>query len=373
MKKTTMKKLRILIFNWRDPQDPLSGGAERVTLKHAQYWVKVGHQVTWVSGVFPGAKAEQVKDDIRYLRIGSSKTLFLRAWHIYRTRLRSDVDVIIDEVHGLPMFAPWWAGEVKVIAFIHEVAREIWFEMFPMPIAVVGRLMEAYLFPWVYRKTQFWVDCESTQADLHRLGIPKKNVEVIQCAIDPIPRVANLKKKTQLSCVFVARLVKMKGIELALETFVQVLRAESSAKLWIVGNGEAEYVDRLKQMCRQKNINHAVKFWGGVTEEKKFQLMKRAHFLLHTSIREGFGLTVLEANSQKTPAAVFNVPALRDLVKAERGIIVSFPDTQALAQKIVRLYRDKSTYRRIQSNAYTFSQRFRWSTFTKQSERLLHL
>ena len=34
---------------------------------------------------------------------------------------------------------------------------------------------------------------------------------------------------------------------------------------------------------------------------KKIQLFNRAHFLLHTSVKEGFGLTGLEANSQKTP------------------------------------------------------------------------
>src|SRR3989344_1247979 len=38
--------MRVLILNWRDIKNPKSGGAEIVTLEHAKYWVKRGHNVT---------------------------------------------------------------------------------------------------------------------------------------------------------------------------------------------------------------------------------------------------------------------------------------------------------------------------------------
>lgn len=370
MKKTP---LSIVIFNWRDPWDPLAGGAERVTLKHAEYWVKQGHEVTWVSGMYDHAQKDEVKDGILYLRRGNSKTLFLRAWWIFCVELRSEPDVIVDEVHGLPMFSPLWASHKKRITFIHEVAQEIWSEMFVFPISWIGKMIERYVFPFVYRHSQFWVDCDSTRKDLVKLGIESRLIQVIPCAIEPLVQRKAVSKEVELTCVFVARLVKMKGIEFALRTFAEVKQHVPQAQLWIVGTGDPKYLDELKIQAKHLGIGKQVKFWGKVSEEKKYELMSRAHFLLHTSIREGFGLTVLEANSQSTPAAVFDVAALRDLVTSKNGIIVPFGETTNLGKAIVSVYQQKTRYQQMQKTAYTFSQRFRWRTFTRQSEELFHL
>jgi hypothetical protein len=32
--------MKVIILNWRCPSNPLSGGAEKVTLEHAKAWVK---------------------------------------------------------------------------------------------------------------------------------------------------------------------------------------------------------------------------------------------------------------------------------------------------------------------------------------------
>jgi glycosyltransferase involved in cell wall biosynthesis len=367
------KSLRIIIFNWRDPLDPQAGGAERVTLKHAEYWVEVGHEVTWVSGVFPGAKAEELRGGIRYLRDGNSKTLFLRAWWIFWKKLHGEFDVIIDEVHGLPMFSPLWAPKKKIVVLIHEVAQEIWSEMFQFPVSTIGKFIEKYIFPMVYQATPFWVDCDSTKKDLVMLEIPEENVTVVPCAIDPIPEIKPQVRMKQLTCIFVARLVKMKGIEYAIETFSEIQKQEPAARLWIVGTGEPEYVESLKHKVKELQLQKQVKFLGKVSEVKKFELIAQAHILLHTSVREGFGLTILEANSQSTPAAVFDVAALRDLVNAQNGIIVPFGDTSAMANQVLKVWNDQTRYRKLQKAAYTFSQHFRWRTFTRQSEKMLHL
>lgn len=361
---------KIIIFNWRDPEDPKAGGAERVTLKHATYWAQQGHQVTWVAGTFPGCKAKVTKNGVHYLRSGNSQTLFLRAWWIFYHDLNGDADVIIDEVHGLPMFSPLWARGCKTIAFIHEVAQEIWDEMFPFPVNVIGKLIERHVFPFVYKDIQFWVDSSSTQNDLISLGIPKKHVQIIPCAIDLPSGIADVKREKRFTCVFLARLVKMKGVEYAIETFADIFKSKSDAQLWIVGSGDDLYVDTLRKKVEKLHMTKNVVFWGNVTEKKKYELLGRAHWLLHTSVREGFGLTVLEANSRKTPAAVFDVASLRDLVSEDKGVIVPFADTHILAQRILHQWHNQKRYLSLQKNAYTFSKRFSWRLFTKQSEQL---
>jgi glycosyltransferase involved in cell wall biosynthesis len=364
-------RLNVAIFNWRDPWNPKAGGAEQVTLEHAKAWVKEGHTVTWIAGKYAGSLPKEKKEGVRFYRFGSAQTLFLRAGWIYWLSFFAQFDIVIDEVHGLPNFSAIWSGRAKKIAFIHEVAQEIWDEMFPFPINIFGKFVERTVFPLTYRNTPFWVDCESTKKDLVELGIPGDHINIIPCAIHPYPQ-QRIGKQKNMTLIFLARLVKMKGIETAIEVFKEVLKQEPSARLWIVGRGEESYVQELKKHVEELGMDKHVKFWGGVSEKQKYQLLARAHFLLHTSVREGFGLTILEAASQKTPALVFNVAALRDIVQNnETGFITPIGHLEELAQTAVMVYRDKKLYKKIAQQALEFSQKFRWSVFTKQSSELI--
>jgi len=61
----------ILILNWRCPKNPLSGGAEKVTLEHAKAWVMNGFEVYWLSGGYKGSKKEEFIDGVHIYRYGS--------------------------------------------------------------------------------------------------------------------------------------------------------------------------------------------------------------------------------------------------------------------------------------------------------------
>jgi len=51
--------MRFLMLNWRDPKNPISGGAERVTLAHLLALVERGHEVYWFTYDFPGGAREE--------------------------------------------------------------------------------------------------------------------------------------------------------------------------------------------------------------------------------------------------------------------------------------------------------------------------
>src|SRR5258706_15516364 len=109
--------------------------------------------------------------------------------------------------------------------------------------------------------------------------------------------------------------------------------------LWIVGRGDSVYIALLKEMLVLYGVADHVVFFGGVSEEKKLELMRRAHVLLHASVKEGWGLVVVEAASQGTPAVVYNVSGLRDSVKnGETGIVLKENSPFHLAQEALLLF-----------------------------------
>src|SRR5665811_355983 len=165
---------------------------------------------------------------------------------------------------------------------------------------------------------------------------------------------------------------RMKGIEEVIRAFFYILREQKDAKLWIVGDGEKSYVDELKDTIMSYSISSRVEFFGRVPESKKFELMRRATILVHASVKEGWGLVVLEAASQGTPAVVYNVSGLRDTVKNEKtGIVLKENNANEMAKQAIMLTKNKEQYRRFQKNGLEWVRSLTWEQTTRQSEALL--
>src|SRR5688572_11657843 len=115
--------MRFLMLNWRDPKNPLAGGAERVTQGYMSALAKRGHEVFWFAHDFPGALHTETIEGVTMLRGGRIGTsiFYARQWY----RRREQFDLVIDQHHGIPWFAPWWA-KTNCVAYVHEVLGPIW-------------------------------------------------------------------------------------------------------------------------------------------------------------------------------------------------------------------------------------------------------
>lgn len=382
------------MLNWRCPTNPKSGGAEYVTRKHLEAWTLAGHEVYWLAGGYPRAKtyeklpvseitkkqfsqikpplaarSSQLAADSPFIhlhRFGSPLTIYLLAPFLYWFKWRGDFDLVIDQIHGLPFLTPLWAWRSRKIAFIHEVAQSIWDLMAPWPMNIIGKLYERLYF-LLYRHIPFWVDSNSTKDDLVRYGIQPSLIHVIPCAIDLEPVTEVPEKENTLTFIFLARLVKMKGIEDALRIIAEVKKTTPDVKLWVVGGGDPTYISQLQNMAKEIGIEPNVEFKGRVNEEEKVTLLRRAHWLLHTSIHEGFGLTVLEANSQGTPVIAYDVHGLKDLIQPNINGLLLPTDSK---KKILDFQRN-SGYVEMCLAALKVSRTYQWSSSIKLSLTLI--
>ncbi len=365
--------MTILILNWRDPKNPLSGGAESVTLNHAKYWVKQGNEVIWLAQRLKNSTTYEEIDGVKIIRKGGAFTVYLIAPFYY---LFSQIkfDVVIDEIHGIPFFTPLYVYKAKKIAFIHEVAGEIWDYMYKFPFNLIGRFIESLYFIF-YRNITFWTDADSTIKDLRDHGINAENIVVIPCPVDKNIRPKLHNKEKNPTFIFVSRLVKMKGIERVIEAFSVIYKKEKKAVLWIVGDGDKDYVVYLKNKIYEiekqeklENFSKAIVLWGRVSEVKKIELMGKAHLLLHASIKEGWGLVILEAASQGTPAIVYRVGGLVDtVINGQTGIVIDLNTPQEMAEQALNLLDDKNRYKLMQKNGLERVQKMSWEEAAQKS------
>src|SRR3989304_3882582 len=120
------------------------------------------------------------------------------------------------------------------------------------------------------------------------------------------------------------------------------------------------------------SISPKVRFLGKVSEKKKIELLRKAHILLHASIKEGWGLVVIEAASQATPAVVYNVAGLRDSVKnGKTGIVIKENTGREMAREALDLLKNKKRYQAFQKNALDWAKSLTWDKATKDSLKLI--
>src|SRR5438105_817996 len=204
--------MRFLMLNWRDPRNPKSGGAERVTLAYLAALKQRGHEVYWFANEFPGCVPEEVVQGIGMVRGGGQGSSVLRAIRWYCRQ--KPFDLVIDQHHGIPWFAPWWC-KTNCIAYLHEVLGPIWGAFYPWPVSTLGRWQERCAH-WLYRKVPFWVGSESTQRALHRRGV--QNVTVIHYGINlkPLTELETKPLEKPLRLITVSRLAPNKRIDHAI-------------------------------------------------------------------------------------------------------------------------------------------------------------
>ena len=348
--------MRFLMLSWRDPRNPRSGGAERVTEAYLAALVARGHQACWFANQFPGGLDEETVSGIRIIRGGGvgSSILEARKWH----RAQPRFDLVIDQHHGIPWYAPWWCG-THCVAYVHEFLGPIWDSFYRPPWNHLGRLQERWTH-WIYRRVPFWTPSESTRQDLRRHGVGQ--ITVISNGLDTCA-IAELEPKPirqPLRLAVVSRLAPNKRVGHSLRTLAALKERGVETVLQVVGGGEMESL--LKAEASQLGVDRQVRFLGVLTESDKEAVLRDAHLLLHTSVREGWGLNVIEANAMGTPAVVYPVAGLVDSTIHDRtGLIAVRESPAALADRIQEFLADEARYERCRRAAWERAKTLHWS------------
>ncbi|MCK5259116.1 MAG: glycosyltransferase family 4 protein, partial [Thermoplasmatales archaeon] len=151
------------------------------------------------------------------------------------------------------------------------------------------------------------------------------------------------------------RLKKAKRPDHVIKAFSIVLDQIPHAKLWIVGDGH--FRKDLEQMA-----GDSVRFFGHVSEEEKINLLSKAWALVNPSIREGWGINIIEANACGTPCIAYDVPGLRDsIVDGETGLLVKEnSEFEELAKVVIEFLESNKLRREFNINALKWSRRFTW-------------
>ena len=350
----------VLVLNERDLDNPRAGGAEIHLFEIFGRLAAAGDRVTMLCAGFPGAAPEATIAGVRVRRLGSSRyRYYTRVVQVCRAYVAAErPDVLVEALNKLPFMSPLYT-RVPRVAIVHHLFGTTAFQQVPVLVAMLVVAAE-WLVPRVYRGAAFVAISDSSRDDMIARGIPAPAIRVVLCGVDharyrPDPSA----RDPRPLIVFVGRLERYKRLDVLLEAVAAVRRGGLDAHAVIAGAGDA--LDSVRARVRALGLGDRVEVPGFVEEAEKVRLLQAAHVAVQPSEKEGWGLTVIEANACGTPCIAAAVPGLRDSVRdGETGLLVPPRDAQALAAALVRMLRDDALRARLAAGALAWAARFRW-------------
>jgi glycosyltransferase involved in cell wall biosynthesis len=367
--------MRLLVVNWRDTKNPLAGGAEIYFQEIFSRLAQRGHKVTLLAERFAGSEPDEYIEGIRTIRMGGKNTFnFAVARSINRLAESLGTDVVIDDLNKIPFYSPWHVRKPVLAILMHLFRGSIFHETLP-PLAAYVWLAES-IIPWAYKNCRFAVLSESSKADTVRVGIPARNVTVIPPGTD-FTRFSPARDMTESPLnpgppvvLHVGRVKKYKSVDHLLRASRLLLDRGLSHKVAVVGTGDD--LPRLRKLAVRLNLGDAVEFTGFISEDEKLDWYRRAAVLSENSVKEGWGLIVMEANGCGTPVVVADSPGLRDSSKdGVNGLVYPYGDVRALADRLELILKDDALRRQLGTQAVEWAHQWTWDAAADQMERVI--
>lgn len=363
--------MKILVINWQDIRNPLGGGAEVHLHEIFKRLAARGHEVTLFCSGFRGAAREEVVDGIRIIRRGWRSTFnFVVPWYYGIRFAREAYDVVVDDINKIPFYTPLYVRKPLVAIVLHLFGRSIFSETNPAAaLYVLGAERLAMVF---YRRTLIAALSESTKRELLANGIPGERIHLVPGSVDHGLYRVLPQPGPGTTIGYLGRLKKYKSVEDLLAAFAIVLKEFPDTRLVIVGEGDAR--KGLEETAEELNIAAKVDFVGYVSEEEKVRLLNGMKFAVTPSAKEGWGLTVIEANACGVPVIASDVPGLRDsVIDGTTGLLYEYGNIEQLAEKMLLLLRDEHFRSRLSREAVVWSQNFDWDRSADAMLQVLNL
>ena len=167
-----------------------------------------------------------------------------------------------------------------------------------------------------------------------------------------------------------ARVIRRKGIDVAIAAFAQVAPAHPGAELRIAGEIETmpSYVAHCRQMAAGLGVQNRVHFLGNLNRPALLAELASTQAVVLAARQETAPVAVAEALAAGCPVIASAVGGLPDMVAPEQtGLLVDAGDPNALAKSLQRILIDPGQTEAWGNAARTAAQRYRLDAVVTQT------
>jgi len=363
----SLRGRRVLIMNWRDVHHPEAGGSEVYVDQMARALVDAGALVTMVCPRYPGAARRETLHGVEHRRYAGRLTIYLVVPLLLLLRRLPRPDLVVETQNGVPFLAAAYAP-CPVVVVVHHVHREQWPILFSAPMARFGWWLESWLAPRVARRAPYVTVSEATRAELVELGVDADRISVVHNGSPARGDILDAPRSVEPSLIVLGRLVPHKRVETAIETLARLRQELPTLTLSVVGEGW--WYPQLLEHATNLGVIDAVTFRGHVSDAEKHRALARAWVSLVPSVKEGWGLVIVEAGVHQTPTVAFRSAGGvgESVVDGETGVLAD--DPEAFLDSVRDLLLDHGRRERLGVAAEKHARSFTWAA---SQERFVQL
>jgi glycosyltransferase involved in cell wall biosynthesis len=248
-----------------------------------------------------------------------------------------------------------------VIFTWHEVWGEYWYE-YMGKIGLFGKIVERLVSKLASESIAV---SEMTKKGLESLGVSGKNVHIVPNGID-LKKIGSIQPSVhKCDIIFVGRLIREKNVDMLIEAMVHVKRSMPDVKCYIIGDGPEK--QRLEGLAEDKGLSDNIRFPGFMEHDEVIARMKSCKALALPSVREGFGMVVIESFACGLPVITVLHPrnAASELVDEHTGLVIK-PDAFELAEAIRLMVSDTAVREERSISALNISKDYDWDSIVRK-------
>ena len=354
--------LNILWLAHRDPLNPSSGGAERTIYEVCTRLVKKDHKVTLLTGGWKGCRHIDDIQGFKIYRFGKTIGPHL-ALPIFLLKYRYNI-IVNDLGHAVPWFSSAILNKGNIVFFRHLHSRSL-----PGQVnAALGKLItsiEKFYFI-IYHNSTFITESTTSRKDLIILGIKDKRIVMNPPGVDrDIFRPAT--KTSNPTLVYFGGMKRYKRPWECIFLLKNLLKRVNNIKLFIIGSGPEE--ENMKKMTDEINMQDSVIFAGRLSTEELSKIVASSWLNIHTSVTEGWGLSILEASAAGTPTVAYEVPGVSDVIEnGINGLKIKDGDREALSEAAFSILTNPEKW---WSSSLEVAKKYSWDTTASLWEDLM--
>jgi glycosyltransferase involved in cell wall biosynthesis len=354
--------MNILWLAHRDPLNPNAGGNEAIIYEVSKFLIKRGNKVTIVTGGWDGSAKEDFIDGVHIIRFGKIFGPHLAAPFII---LRNKYDLVICDLgHVVPWFSPVLLRKRHIVSFVHLHKRSLRGQVGRTIAYTLTAIEKCYSV--IYHNSRFLTISSTSYMDLVGLGVKRKNITIIKPGVDH-DLFKPSEKTIYPSIVYFGGMRAYKRPDEAIFLTNRIRQDIKNVKLFMVGIGPE--LRNLKNLSEKLNLSDVIEFTGRLNKENLSSLVARSWLNVHTSITEGFGISIIEAASCGTPTVAYDVPGIADSVEdGGSGIKVSNGDREALADAVFSILRSPE---RWWASSKETAKKYSWDKTAELWEKLI--
>lgn len=361
--------MKICHLMYDDIANPWLGGGGAVRALELYRRLSSRHEITVVSGLFPGAEPETEQHGLRLVRVGSARSYARSRLGYCRAAVaqlqRLEWDLWINEFSAFaPLRVPAALRQQGLLLFYHFMGLHA-LAKHPLVGGVAWlceqRALRAY--------SRILTIAPSVQARIERHA-PGATVDIVHSGVDR--RFFALAPEDGPYLLYFGRMdIHTKGIDLLIAAFAEIAAEHRDIHLKLAGRGTPVQLARVRRLARRAGLADRVEVLGSVEEEQKGELLRRALVVCLPSRYEGWCMVAVEAAAAGKVVLGTNIDGLRDAVRRdETGVLVPSGDAGALAAGMRTLIADAPRRQVLGTAARAWARGFGWDRLAEELENV---